>query len=239
MGLQDKVTPARPRVRRGNAEDAQRLRDELLAVALRLFAGGGVQALSMRAIAAELGVSAMTPYRYFADKAELQQGLWQFTMQQLYDALDRAVAERSGARARQRAWMQTYLGFWEAHPDHFWLVNLTPAPPRQRAAKVDHSREPVFARHLELLRRLTVELAAEIGTDLTWAKRSEDIVFAMLLGYLQALYVNRRYPWSDLGALRDAYIEQALCSKERCLRDGGGPAPGDAAAAAPRWDNRA
>jgi hypothetical protein len=46
-------------------------RRRLAAAATRLFARHGYAAVTMRAVAAELGVSAMTPYRYVAGKAEL------------------------------------------------------------------------------------------------------------------------------------------------------------------------
>src|SRR5882672_3274999 len=43
----------------------------VLRAALELIDADGLAALSLRALATRLGVSAMTPYRYFADKAEL------------------------------------------------------------------------------------------------------------------------------------------------------------------------
>jgi hypothetical protein len=44
----------------------------------------------------------------------------------------------------------------------------------------------------------------------------------MLLGYLNAQLVNRRYPWSDARRLRAAYIEQIIVAVEHCLRFGEG-----------------
>ncbi len=46
-------------------------RGRVLAAAEHLFAERGYEAVTMRALAAELGCSPMTPYRYFADKAEI------------------------------------------------------------------------------------------------------------------------------------------------------------------------
>ncbi|HEY3889596.1 MAG TPA: helix-turn-helix domain-containing protein, partial [Caulobacteraceae bacterium] len=48
--------------------DLARFRDRLCDVAERLFAEHGAEAVTIRQMAAELGVSAMTPYRYFKDK---------------------------------------------------------------------------------------------------------------------------------------------------------------------------
>ena len=52
---------ARPRVRRGSEDDARKLHDELLAAALALFIEGGLPAVTMRAVATRVDVSAMTP----------------------------------------------------------------------------------------------------------------------------------------------------------------------------------
>jgi len=46
-------------------------RDAVLNAALRLLDAEGVEALTMRRLASELGVSAMTPYRYVGSKDEL------------------------------------------------------------------------------------------------------------------------------------------------------------------------
>ena len=47
------------------------LRPALAAAALELLAEGGVDALSLRAVARRAGVSAMAPYRHYADKEAL------------------------------------------------------------------------------------------------------------------------------------------------------------------------
>jgi AcrR family transcriptional regulator len=51
---------------------SQRLsREQIVVVAARILEEDGLSGLSMRRLAEELGVSAMTPYRYFRDKDEL------------------------------------------------------------------------------------------------------------------------------------------------------------------------
>src|SRR5262245_10058941 len=95
------VLSKRPRVRRGNAQDADRLRQDLLAAAMGLFAAEGVEGLSMRAIAHQVGVSPMTPYRYFEDKAALLRGMWQFSLSALHEKLASAVAAKRSGRERQ------------------------------------------------------------------------------------------------------------------------------------------
>jgi AcrR family transcriptional regulator len=50
-------------------------REALIEAGLELIDEQGVGALSMRSIASRLGISAMTPYNYFASKAELQEAI--------------------------------------------------------------------------------------------------------------------------------------------------------------------
>ncbi len=52
-------------------QDIQEFRDQVCACATRLFAEHGYSGVTMRSIAAELGCSAMTPYRYFENKEDI------------------------------------------------------------------------------------------------------------------------------------------------------------------------
>jgi AcrR family transcriptional regulator len=51
-----------------SAEDVAQFRERMIDAAERQFAEHGIEAVTMRQLAAELGVSPMTPYRYFKDK---------------------------------------------------------------------------------------------------------------------------------------------------------------------------
>ena len=103
--------------------------------ALALFSEGGLDAVSMRGLSARLNISAMTPYRYFADKAELLSELWQHVLKDLYLAVSQAIEAHVEAKARLRAYIDAFLLYYEAHPDEYRLVFLT-----QHAAH--HSEKP-------------------------------------------------------------------------------------------------
>jgi len=221
-------------VRRGSEEDAERLRSDLLDAAMQLFAEGGIEGVSVRAIAAKLGISPMAMYRYFADKTELLRGLWQFVNAELLEWLKAAEAGKRGGRTQQRAVFEAFLGYWEEHPQHFWLVYLTQGSMRPRPDKSPASQNPVYAEILALMRRATEGLAAQIGADTTWVKLSDDIAFAMLLGYLQSAFVNQRYPWTDRAQLRAAFINQLIAAKESCLLHGLAMPPLPAKSTTPR-----
>jgi AcrR family transcriptional regulator len=209
-------------VRRGNRDDAQKLRSDLLAAAMQLFSDRGLEGVSMRAVAHRVGVSPMTPYRYFADKAELLSGLWQFVLRSVTDRMTEAVRAHSSARSRLRASLAAFLDYMEANPEHYRLVYMTEQTTR-RQDKAGLTSAPVYGELLGLVRLVLEEFARDIGADATHIKLAADVRAAMQLGYLHGTLVNRRYPWSEKSLLRPAYIEQTIATIERCLLHGPGP----------------
>lgn len=216
----NKAAPARARVRRGNAEDADQLRNELVEASLALFAEGGLEAVSIRSVSARVGISAMTMYRYFADKAELLGGVaahaLMASMQSLHERLEGVV----DARERHRLAMEAFLDYWEDHPDEYCLVYGFTEVGEGRARKSQLTAPPNYGEYIGLHSQLTENLAEAIGAPLDRAKLAQDLRIAMLLGYLHGTMVFRRYPWSEASVLREAFIEQAQQSVERCLLDG-------------------
>lgn len=218
-----KATPAdapagRVRVRRGNAEDADRLRAELVEAAMQLFAEGGLPAVSVRSVAARVGVSPMSTYRYFADKAELLSGLWLSVIHELCKRIKRAVEARDGGRARHRALIDAFLRYWETHPEHYCLVYGFTAIGQQREARSQVARAGVYTELLGIALGVTESLADEIGADRARAKLASDVRLAMLLGYLHGTLVATRYPWSESKLLREAYLDRVQDAVEQCLR---------------------
>jgi AcrR family transcriptional regulator len=220
----EEAAPALPRVRRGNAEDAQRMRSTMAEAALALFSEGGLGAVSMRALSARLNISTMTPYHYFESKAELLSELWQHVLKEVYATVSRAVDEQAGARARLAAYAEAFLHYYETHPDQYRLVYMTQHGEHE-AQSGGLERASVFLELRDLLRRLMSELAIELGADLRHVKIAEDLLVITLFGYLQAALLNRRYPWSRRELLRPACVAQLLLSAERCLADGPGAGP--------------
>lgn len=211
-----KPPPKRARVRRGNAEDALRLRGELLDAAFDLFNRHGLDGVTMRAVATSVGVSPMTPYRYFSDKAALLRGLWERVLLDLHETLAHATASASAPVTRKRAQIEALLAYWEGHPEEFRLVYQTQGE-SQRAPSEDDVPIPVYAALLDLMRRTTEDLAREWKLDVDNVKLADDMVFATALGYLQAAMVNRRHPWSPLPLLRTAMVDQMLLGMRHCL----------------------
>ena len=221
MAKTTKVTtstpPAKvPRVRRGSAEDQQRLRQQVLDAGFEIFRREGLHGLTMRAVAAAVGVSAMALYRYFADKAELVQGLWDYVMQDVHRDMTRAVDAEPTTRGRLRACTDAAMAYWEGHPDHFRLVFMTEqtTAPRRANALADL---PSYHQVIDLSLQIIDARAAELGADPARCLQARDLRMALMVGYLHARVINRRYPWQDLDALRGRVIDTIVDAVDQCL----------------------
>ena len=102
--------------------DVADFRERLCMVAERLFAEKGLDAVTMRQLAAELGVSPMTPYRYFRDKDDILAAVRANGFDRFADALESARAAPGSARARGAAVGEAYVNFAFAHPNTYKLM---------------------------------------------------------------------------------------------------------------------
>jgi AcrR family transcriptional regulator len=102
-------------------DDIAAFRRRAAAAATRLFARDGYDAVTMRALADELGVSAMTPYRYLAGKDELFALVRIQAFEQFAAYLDDARAAADPA-ARLRRLKARYLRFAAEHADAYRIM---------------------------------------------------------------------------------------------------------------------
>jgi AcrR family transcriptional regulator len=209
----------RPRVRRGSAADADKLRQELVDAALDLFTHDGLDAVTMRAVAQRVGVSAMTPYRYFDDKGALLRGIWHHVFAEVAGIERAAGLGATRARDRLRAELSVFVDYWEANPQHYKLV-YTLEQTTRRDTDGALTSTAVYADMLERSLALSRQLAEEIGGDPANAKLASDMRLVMISGYLHSRLVNRRFPWGDARQLRETWLAQVVAVMENCLMQG-------------------
>jgi AcrR family transcriptional regulator len=109
-----------PRVLTDN--DVADFRERLCAAAEQLFAEQGPDAVTMRQLASELGVSPMTPYRYFRDKDEILAAVRTNGFNRFAEALEKARDSAKGARAKGTAVGEAYVTFAFEHPHTYKLM---------------------------------------------------------------------------------------------------------------------
>jgi len=155
-------------VRPLSEERIEAFREELCAVATRRFAEAGYAGVTLRGLASELGVSPMTPYRYFRNK------------EQIFDAVRDAAFERFGQRVRRtfeqsralppreqmQAMARGYVGFALDEPHAYRIMFELEKPERP---VIERHREHCWQPLLEATGRFVREAAPQRGDPLLLA----------------------------------------------------------------------
>jgi AcrR family transcriptional regulator len=97
-------------------------REKLVDAAERLFGQHGLEAVTMRQLAAELGVSPMTPYRYFADKDAILAAVRARAFNRHAEALELALERGATPLERADSVGRAYLSFALGHPEAYKLM---------------------------------------------------------------------------------------------------------------------
>jgi AcrR family transcriptional regulator len=143
--------------------DVSAFRQRLCQTAERRFAEHGPESVTMRQLAADLGCSPMTPYRYFKDKDEILGAVRTAAFDRFADALEGAFQEGRDLdpAARSRAVGQAYVRFALAEPHAYRLMfdltqpgeetypDLKRAAARARATMIEHLKGMVDADRLQ------------------------------------------------------------------------------------------
>jgi len=100
--------------------DVADFRERLCDAAERLFAERGPDAVTMRQLAAELGVSPMTPYRYFQDKEDILAAVRANAFTRFAEAMEAARSTHGGRSSADVG--DAYLRFAFEHPHMYKLM---------------------------------------------------------------------------------------------------------------------
>jgi AcrR family transcriptional regulator len=179
-------------------------RERLIDAAERLFAQKGLEAVTLRQLAAEVGVSPMTPYRYFADKTAILAAVRARAFNRHAEAMESAwAAHREEPIAASNAVGQAYVDFAFTHPEAYKLMFDISQPDEadypELVAAGDRSRR-TMTQHLEGLAAAGI-FQGDPGLvgHMYWAALHGAIMLAFS-GKLQQAYSARRL----IAALTDA-----------------------------------
>ncbi|MDB5858671.1 MAG: Transcriptional regulator, TetR family [Ramlibacter sp.] len=103
-------------------EEVAQSRAEVCRVAEVLFARHGVEGVTMREIAAELGWSSTTAYRYFRNKEEILAAVRAAAFNRFCEVIEEATRSSTDPRKSARNVGQAYLGFALENPDAYRMM---------------------------------------------------------------------------------------------------------------------
>lgn len=211
-----KTQPKSRRTRRGDLVDQNANRQKIIQVATIIYQRDGIDALTMRSVAKQVGMSTMGLYYYFNDKSELLVALWDSILDELHVAVGQAIDGKGSARERLRLSIDAYLGYWETHPENFRLVYMSEQTVRGEHSQkltMSSSYKNVIAISLPLIEQVAIEIQGDIGK----APMARDLRLSLMVGFLHSKIINIRYPWIDLHQLRAHVIESIAVAVENCL----------------------
>jgi AcrR family transcriptional regulator len=105
----------------------QRTREAILAAAISLYRHEGYGAVTMRAIAQQLGFSAPAIYNYFLSKEEIFVALQERGLQMMAEAV--LTPPTGDALEDLRSIFLRYYRFTQTHPEYFTLLYVDPSTP--------------------------------------------------------------------------------------------------------------
>ncbi len=97
-------------------------RNRLCDLALEAFSKHGVEGITLRGLAAAVGCSRTTPYRYFKNKADILAALRQREFERMADALEAALHAEPKCNRQLDALASTYLEFALDNPDAYRVM---------------------------------------------------------------------------------------------------------------------
>jgi AcrR family transcriptional regulator len=136
-------------------DDVAAFRERLCDIAEHLFAEHGAQAVTMRQLAGALGVSAMTPYRYFEDRDAILAAVRARAFDRHAEALEQARATPGlSPAARSEIIGRAYVRFALENPEAYRLMFDVRQPSQERypdlRRAMERSRATMTAHLLDL-----------------------------------------------------------------------------------------
>lgn len=176
------------------------------AIAGTLFQCDGVEAISMRRLAKEAGVTPKTLYAYFADKRDILQHIWATFFVELFDQIDQIATSKKAPKARLRAACLHYLAYWIDQPDRYRMVFMSDGV-SQTDVSVFLDASPIVARYA---------VFGKLLDDATGSGKSSAARLNALICALNGIAHNKitisNYDWGKSEALLDTLLPGIIAS---------------------------
>jgi AcrR family transcriptional regulator len=192
----------RERNRRG---EGGKLRADILAAAAALLEQtGNEEAVTLRAVAREVGISAPSIYSHFPDREAIVEavvdGAFADFNAAIEDAANAAIAAGVGPRERVRAGCAAYLRFAAERPNRYRLLF-------ERQHRIGGDVPDVEIAGFDLLVRSIQDCVAAGISASTDAARDATAIWLALHGYATLPARLPMFPWPDADALLDRIVD--------------------------------
>lgn len=218
------ATARRPR-RRATRGSGEQLRAEIVAATKDLLdAGANVDAVSIRAVADAVGVTAPSIYLHFADKDALIEAVVADVFNSLDAAMQSAAAELDKPLDKLCAFGLAYVQFALDHPEHYRIATMTRLGIPGEAGGIDHVlADGAFTHLLETVQAcMSARIFAE-GDPMPVALH----MWAAAHGIASLMITKTFLPWGDKLATANGVLRAAALGHAVNDLMGGDMTPGD------------
>lgn len=184
---------------RGSARGGER-REQILQVALQLFAQHGMAHVSTRQIAQAVGISQPSLYAHFATANEISAELCLRAFAGLAEASRRVLAEPATPAEHFYRLGRAYIDFGLAHPDMYRLAFMQETD-AEVAELVQQGKDPVMAAGQGAFDMLRGVLAQMLDRRASEVELQAQSIWASVHGLTSLLIARPMFPWADREAL--------------------------------------
>ena len=186
--------------------------EEILQAAAKLFIEHGVDTVSTRRIASEVGISQTALYVYFPTKDAILKALCEACFKKLTALIQADLQQGSNWTDRLRRMMLTYVRFGLEHPDEYRLSFMTPNA--HQAEQVFNFAAPMAEQEIGtqcflLLLHAVKEFLAENAITQDHYTATQCI-WASGHGLVSLMITLPNFPWSEREALVNSTIAVLL-----------------------------
>lgn len=198
-------TARKPRVTGADRKDA------IIAAATALLVSEGYEAMTMRKVAAAVGISSTALYLYFREKDELLDTVCHQVFSQISPALEELLARPDEPIVLLREGLRQYLWFGLANPDQYRVVFLTRRPRdawdhRAPLHYIDRWGQPRINTFMYLVEGLRRCMEAGQIRQAELLPLAESVLAAQH-GLLALLLLSPDQKWSDPQLLVDQQVD--------------------------------
>jgi AcrR family transcriptional regulator len=190
-----------------DAEFAAR-RSEVVDAATNLLTEFDVEGVSMRAIAAAIECSRMTPYHYFENKEQILQAVRANSFRRLTNHLDAATVDVGAPIERLRAEMFAFVAFALDEPNSYRSMFQTAPVLGVELPELTEETERAFA-HAQRTGQSAVDAGVVVGDALTAYHVIWSFVHGLISLHLSGQFVRGRTVDEVLVAAIDLFLRAA------------------------------
>jgi AcrR family transcriptional regulator len=187
-------------------DERNEVRRRILAAAQELFDRSGIEAVSMRALGARVGLSASALYAYFPAKIDLLRALWWDGLDELHSRLARLSREETDPLTAIRVMGLAYVEFGLENPARFRVLFM--ADQGDLAAEL--RREGVVHDAYRLFRGRVAEAVEQGRFHVQDPDLGAQVLWAGVHGTLNLINSSASFPFLSPSFLATTVIETLL-----------------------------